>query len=66
MPPPRPSPPSSAAEMGGVQTAAMPIPPPIEQGLGAGTVLVMVGTDTAGKTLADLMAAGAATTTTAP
>ena len=46
-----------AADMGGVQTGPMPIPPPIQQGLGAGTVLVMVGTDTAGKTLADLAAA---------
>ena len=46
-----------AADMGGVQTGPMPIPPPIEQGLGASTVLVMVGTDTAGKTLADLTAA---------
>ena len=50
-----------AADMGGVQTGPMPIPPPIQQGLGSGTVLVMVGTDTAGKTLADLAAATAAT-----
>ena len=48
-----------AADMGGLQTAAMPQPPPIEQGLGTGTVLVMVGTDTAGKVLADLNPAGA-------
>jgi hypothetical protein len=49
-----------ATDLGGVQTGPMPIPPPIEQGLGSGTVLVMVGTDTAGKTLADLGAAAAA------
>ena len=49
-----------AADMGGLQTAPMPTPPPIDKGLGTSTVLVMVGTDTAGKTLADL--AGAATT----
>jgi len=52
-----------AADMGGVQSGPMPIPPPIQQGLGAGTVLVMVGTDTAGKTLADLAPAAAADTT---
>jgi hypothetical protein len=54
-----------AADLGGVQSGPMPIPPPIQQGLGAGTVLVMVGTDTAGKTLADLAPAAAATATTA-
>ena len=32
-----------------------------QQGMGSGTVLVMVGTDTAGKTLADLAAATAVT-----
>jgi LytR cell envelope-related transcriptional attenuator len=53
---------SVATEMGGVQIAVMPAPPPIDKGLGTSTVLVMVGTDTAGKTLADL---AAATTTTA-
>jgi hypothetical protein len=54
-----------AADMGGLQTAAMPTPPPIDKGLGTSTVLVMVGTDTAGKTLADLAGAGAGTPTTA-
>ena len=61
-----------AADLGGVATAEMPSPPPIDTGLGTGTVLVMVGTDTAGQTLADLSAAAVAppsvaggTTTTA-
>jgi hypothetical protein len=54
-----------AADMGGLQTAAMPTPPPIDKGLGTSTVLVMVGSDTAGKTLADLAGAGAGTPTTA-
>jgi hypothetical protein len=52
---------SVAADMGGIATAPMPLPPPIEQGLGGGTVLVMVGADTAQKTLADLNPAGAVT-----
>jgi len=55
-----------AADMGGVQTGPMPIPPPIQQGLGASTVLVMVGTDTANKTLADLQGGAATATTAAP
>ena len=45
---------SVAADLGGVQIAEMPTPPPIDAGLGTSTVLVMVGTDTANKTLADL------------
>lgn len=63
-----------ARDMGGLQVAEMPEPPPIQQGLGGGTVLVMVGTDTAGKTLADLnptavsapAPAGGTTTTSSP
>jgi hypothetical protein len=51
-----------AADMGGLQTAPMPTPPPIDKGLGTSTVLVMVGTDAAGKTLADLAGAGTPTT----
>ncbi len=54
-----------AADMGGLQVAPMPIPPPIQQGMGSGTVLVMVGTDTANKPLADLNPAGAVTAPTA-
>jgi hypothetical protein len=62
---------SVAADMGGIQVAEMPNPPPIDIGLGTSTVLVLVGTDTAGQTLADLNpttvsappAAGASTTT---
>jgi hypothetical protein len=45
---------SVATDMGGLQIAEMPSPPPIQQGVGTATVLVMVGTDTANKTLADL------------
>ena len=45
---------SVATDLGGVQIAEMPTPPPIDAGLGTSTVLVMVGTDTADKTLADL------------
>jgi hypothetical protein len=45
---------SVATDMGGLQIAEMPSPPPIQQGIGTSTVLVMVGTDTANKTLADL------------
>ncbi|MET0143955.1 MAG: LytR C-terminal domain-containing protein [Ilumatobacteraceae bacterium] len=48
-----------AADMGGLTTAAMPVPPPISGDLGTATVLVMLGTDTANKTLADLQAASA-------
>ena len=40
----------------------MPDPPPIDKGLGTSTVLVMLGTDTAGKTLAELAAATTPTT----
>ena len=42
--------------LGGLTTEAMPNPPPIDKGLGTSTVLLMVGTDTAGKTLAELAA----------
>jgi hypothetical protein len=54
---------SVALDLGGLTTEAMPNPPPIDKGLGTSTVLLMVGTDTAGKTLAEL-ATGAATATT--
>jgi LytR cell envelope-related transcriptional attenuator len=62
---------SVAADMGGLTIAEMPAPPPIDSGLGTATVLVMLGTDTANKTLADLnpasvappAAAGVTTTT---
>ena len=50
-----------AADMGGIATAEMPAAPPIDAGLGTATVLVMVGTDTANKTLADLNPASAVT-----
>lgn len=41
-----------AATLGGVEVLAMPTPPPIEGGdLGEATVLVMLGTDLAGKPL---------------
>jgi hypothetical protein len=43
-----------ATDMGGITVAEMPAPPPIDSGLGSATVLVMLGTDTANKTLADL------------
>jgi hypothetical protein len=63
---------SVATDMGGLQVQEMPTPPPIKDGLGTSTVLVMVGTDTANKTLADLSHGAAApppavgvTTTTA-
>ena len=52
---------SVATQLGGVQVEAMPTPPPIDKGLGTSTVLVMVGVDTAGKTLADLAPAASAT-----
>lgn len=61
-----------AGDIGGVTIAEMPSPPPIDVGLGTSTVLVMVGTDTANKTLADLSPASvtpppvAGTPTTAP
>ena len=64
---------SVATDMGGLTATDMPSPPPIDAGLGTATVLVMVGTDTANKTLADMnpatvappTAAGATTTTVA-
>jgi len=43
-----------AKDMGGISVEEMPTPPPFDGELGGATVLVMVGTDTAGKTLADL------------
>jgi hypothetical protein len=52
---------SVANDLGGLAIEAMPATPPIDTGLGTSTVLLMVGTDTAGKTLADL--AGATSTT---
>ena len=51
---------SVAADMGGLQIAEMPATPPIDTGLGTSTVLVMVGADTANKTLADLNPAAVA------
>ena len=45
---------SVATDMGGIAVAEMPAGPPIDTGLGTATVLVMLGTDTANKTLADL------------
>ena len=64
---------SIATDLGGVVATDMPSPPPVDAGLGTATVLVMVGTDTANKTLADLnpaavtppSAAGDTTTTAA-
>jgi LytR cell envelope-related transcriptional attenuator len=53
---------SVAADMGGLQVQEMPSPPPIKDGLGTSTVLVMLGSDTANKTLADLQAAAGAAT----
>ncbi len=53
---------SVAQALGGLTTEAMPNPPPIDKGLGTSTVLLMVGTDTAGKTLAELAAATTPTT----
>ena len=53
---------SVAQALGGVTTEAMPNPPPIDKGLGTSTVLLMIGTDTAGKTLAELAAATTPTT----
>lgn len=50
-----------AAELGGKATSEMPAPPPVKDGIGAATVVVMLGTDTAGKTLAELNPAGAVT-----
>ncbi|MET0458523.1 MAG: LytR C-terminal domain-containing protein [Ilumatobacteraceae bacterium] len=43
-----------ATDMGGIAVLEMPAGPPIDSGLGTATVLVMLGTDTANKTLADL------------
>lgn len=51
---------SVATDMGGVAVTDMPAPPPIDTGLGTATVLVMVGTDTANKTLADMNPASVA------
>jgi hypothetical protein len=55
---------SVALDLGGLTTEAMPNPPPIDKGLGTSTVLLMVGSDTAGKTLAELASGAAATATT--
>jgi hypothetical protein len=52
---------SVANALGGLAIEPMPSPPPIDKGLGTSTVLLMVGTDTAGKTLADLAAATSTT-----
>lgn len=49
-----------AAQILGVQALPMPIPPPVEAGLGDATVVLMLGTDAAGKTLADLAVAAPA------
>jgi LytR cell envelope-related transcriptional attenuator len=62
---------SVAQEMGGLRVRAMPDDPPISGELGNATVLLMLGTDAAGKTLAELnptqvpapSIAGSATTT---
>jgi len=43
-----------ATDMGGIAVLEMPAPPPFDSDLGTATVLVMLGTDTANKTLADL------------
>jgi len=52
---------SIAAALGGVQTTEIPVPPPASGGGVAGaTVLVMLGTDAAGKTLDELAGGGAA------
>ena len=54
---------SIATEFGGVQVAELPVPPPAEGGGVAGaTVLVMLGSDAAGKTLAELSGGAAAAT----
>ena len=56
---------SIANDLGGVQVAEMPTPRPAEGGgVETVTVLLMLGVDAAGRTLADLSAAGAATGTT--
>ena len=56
---------SIANDLGGVQIAEMPTPRPAEGGsVETVTVLVMLGTDTAGRTIADLSGAGAAAGTT--
>jgi hypothetical protein len=62
---------SMANDMGGLRVRAMPEEPPITGELGNATVLLMLGTDAAGKTLAELnptqvpapSVAGTATTT---
>lgn len=52
---------SIAAALGGAQTAEIPVPSPASGGGVAGaTVLVMLGTDAAGKTLAELAGGGTA------
>ncbi len=57
---------SVAATLGGVQVLAMPSPPPIQGGdLGEATVLVMLGTDLAGKPLPTTEATTPADTTAA-
>ena len=56
---------SVATDMGGIVATDMPSPPPIDSGLGTATVLVMVGTDTANKTLADMNPASVAPPTAA-
>ncbi len=56
---------SIANDLGGVQVAEMPTPRPAEGGgVETVTVLLLLGTDAAGRTLADLSAAGAAAGTT--
>ena len=54
---------SIANDLGGVQAAEMPTPRPAEGGsVETATVLVMLGTDTAGRTIADLSGAGGGAT----
>lgn len=63
---------SVARDMGGLQVQRMPAEPPVTGEIGNATVLVMLGTDAAGKTLAELnptavtapSVAGTTTTTT--
>lgn len=49
-----------AGQITGVQALPMPVPPPIEAALGDATVVLMLGTDAAGKTLADVAPAAGA------